>query len=99
MTAKGEEPRSDDGDHGAIIVVELCGVLADLAGQSLALEIGAGGCTVDDLLAQTSRRNAGLAAQIASGRVKAFINEVTASTKSRVMPGDVVALFPPVSGG
>ena len=79
--------------------VELCGKLADAGETSVSIGIPAHGCTVSTLLSRIAQQHPGLAQQLQEERIKACINELIVTADANVMPGDVVALFPPVSGG
>lgn len=87
----------------ATIRVELCGRLADLAGREVTVAVPEGGLTVANLCAAIAAAHPALAEPLASGRVRACVNEaiVPASAAATVtaQPTDLVALFPPVSGG
>lgn len=90
---------SDVGEALVLLRVELCGKLADTAGDAIEITIPKTGCSIATLFALVAEPHAELAAQIAEGRVRACINEIIVAHDARVMPGDQVALFPPVSGG
>jgi sulfur-carrier protein len=81
------------------IDVELCGRLADLAGRQVTLAVAPGGLAVADLFAALAAEHPALADPLAAGKVRACVNEVIVPASAIVRPGDLVALFPPVSGG
>lgn len=82
----------------AALSVELCGKLADAAGAHILVTIPNAGLTVAELFALLSERPF-LKNDLADGRIRACVNEVIASPEQPIVPGDTVALFPPVSGG
>lgn len=79
--------------------VELCGRLADPCGPLLDLPIPADGMRVADLISILGERFPPLQHLLADQRVRACINEAVVANDMLVRPGDLVALFPPVSGG
>lgn len=83
----------------ATVRVELCGRLAYMAGREVAVALPEAGLAVADLFAALARAHPALQTPLASGRVRACVNEVIVPATARVQPGDLVALFPPVSGG
>lgn len=87
----------------ATIRVELCGRLVDLAGREVTLAVPPAGLAVADLLAALAAAHPALAELLISGRVRACVNEAivpaSAAATTIVRPDDLVALFPPVSGG
>lgn len=91
MTAL-EEPR-------AMLEIELCGKLADLGVGMARTAIPENGCSVAGLFALIAQQHPALAVPLGSGRVRACVNEMIVAPDARVMAGDEVALFPPVSGG
>ena len=79
--------------------VELCGRLADACGRMVELDLRAEEVPVRALFAALAAAYPALAPSIASGRVRACVNEALVRPDSPVRAGDEVALFPPVSGG
>lgn len=79
--------------------VDLCGKLADPCGAAITISIPAAGCTAGELRALVAAHDADLARLLATTRVLICINEQVAAESDRVMLGDDVAAFPPVSGG
>lgn len=79
--------------------VELCGRLADACGRMVELDLPAQEVPVSALFAALAAVYPALAPSIASGRVRACVNEALVGADSPVRAGDEVALFPPVSGG
>jgi molybdopterin synthase sulfur carrier subunit len=82
-----------------MLEVELCGRLADGGDRFLRVAIPAAGCPAQDLLENVAANSPALAELLAAGRIKACVNDAIVAGDHRVAPGDVVALFPPVSGG
>lgn len=83
----------------AMIKVELCGRLADVSGRFVDVAIPQNGCSAAELLSYTAEQHPGLAAPLTSKRVVTCVNESVVPPESSIAPGDLVALFPPVSGG
>ena len=81
------------------LVVELYGRLADPCGPAVDIAIPAAGCPVAELRALVAAHHARLGDLLATTRVRICINDAIAAETARVMPGDSVALMPPVSGG
>lgn len=79
--------------------VELCGRLADACGRVVTFELPQSETPLSDLFAALGRAHPSLGQAIASGRVRACVNEAMATSEAVVRAGDDVALFPPVSGG
>jgi len=79
--------------------VELCGKLADPRGRTLSLAIPPEGFAVAELRTLIAARDPALAALLEGNRVRVCINDTLVADDARIVPGDVVALFPPVSGG
>ncbi len=82
-----------------VLELELCGKLADVGGAFVKTVIPAEGCSVAELFAMVARQHPALAPSLGGGRIRACVNEAVVAPNARVMPGDEVALFPPVSGG
>ena len=82
----------------AAMVIELCGRLADPLGPELVIDGGAG-CTAGELIARIIAAAPPLAPLLAAGRVRVCVNEVVVPADHRIAAGDLIALFPPVSGG
>ena len=81
------------------VELELCGKLADVAGAFVTIAVPDDGCSIAELFALVGQRHPTLAGLTGNGRVRACVNEAVVAPEARVMPGDEVALFPPVSGG
>ncbi|MBC2653140.1 MoaD/ThiS family protein [Novosphingobium flavum] len=81
------------------LVVELCGKLADVQGREITVPIPAAGCTAASLLDRLREGFPALAPLLVPGKVRVCINEAIAPADGLARPGDLVALFPPVSGG
>ncbi len=82
-----------------MLEIELCGRLADMCGRRISVTVPQSGVDVAGLFATIGAGFAPLAEPLASGRVKACVNDVIVSRDHLVRPEDAVALFPPVSGG
>lgn len=81
------------------LVVELCGKLAEPHGREVTVPLPVAGCTVAELLARLRDSFPALAPLLAPGKVRVCLNETMARDETLVRPGDLAALFPPVSGG
>ncbi len=79
--------------------VELCGRFADACGRMVSVELPQDEVQVRELFAALGKAYPQLVLAIASGRVRACVNEALVTAEAVVRPGDEVALFPPVSGG
>ena len=79
--------------------VDLYGKLAAPCGAAITIGIPAAGCTTGELSALVAAHDAGLASLLSTTRVRFCINQQIAAESARVVPGDDVALLPPVSGG
>ena len=79
--------------------VNLYGKLGDPCGRGITVRIPAAGCTAGELRAVLADHDDDLARLLATTRVLYCINDQIVAESDRVMPGDEVALFPPVSGG
>lgn len=79
--------------------VELCGRLADACGRMVEVDLPTEEVPVSALLSALALAYPALISSIASGRVRACVNEALVGPDSLVRAGDQVALFPPVSGG
>lgn len=82
-----------------MLEIELCGRLADVGGALAQIAIPENGCSVAELFGLIAQQHPALAHPLVSGRVRACVNETIVTPDARVMAGDEVALFPPVSGG
>ena len=79
--------------------VELYGRLADPCGAAITIGIPAGGCTAGELRALVAAHDDLLARLLTITRARFCINDQITAESAHVMPGDDVALMPPVSGG
>lgn len=79
--------------------VELYGRLADACGAAITISIPAAGCAAGELRALLAAHDDLLARLLATTRARFCINDQITAETARVMPGDDVALMPPVSGG
>lgn len=81
------------------ITVRLFAQLRELSGiDVLDYEIPVKGVALSDILAGLHGRP-GLAATLGGVRLMTAVNQTMVRENHRVMPGDEVALFPPVTGG
>ncbi|MEQ1510563.1 MAG: MoaD/ThiS family protein [Sphingopyxis sp.] len=83
----------------AYYTIELCGKLADKLSPSFSHEIDGDHCTVSALRQSLAAAYPALATDMASTRVRACVDEVIVSNDTTVTAGQVIAFFPPVSGG
>lgn len=83
----------------AFYTIELCGRLADPVGPVLMLELDAPSYTIAQLRAALARAHPSLAADMANARVRACVDEAIVPDGALVEAGQVIAFFPPVSGG
>lgn len=81
------------------VQIELCGRLADSVGRHITVCIPTAGLSVETLFATLTTGFPALAQSLASGRIKACVNDKIVLNDCVVQPQDEVALFPPVSGG
>lgn len=79
--------------------VELCGRLADACGRDVEVDVPAAGLSVPALLAELRAAYPLLDAPLARGRIRACVNDMVVPDDTLIRAGDLVALFPPVSGG
>ncbi|GAB5487522.1 MAG: hypothetical protein Pars2KO_10920 [Parasphingorhabdus sp.] len=84
---------------GNTISVELCGRLADPCGPVVDLPLPAGEVGVLELLSSLGTHFPPLKPSLDTGRIRACINETVVYDDVMIGLDDVVALFPPVSGG
>lgn len=82
-----------------MLSVEMCGQLGDRCGRTVTVQMPGDRMSVAALLAALTNAHPSLAEAIAGGRVRACVNETIVANEAEVKVGDVVALFPPVSGG
>ena len=84
---------------GQTIHISLFARLRELLGrESISVSVPADGLTVTDLLS-ILKSDPALADRMGTMPVLAAVNQTMARAQDRVMPGDEVALFPPVTGG
>ena len=87
--------------------VTLCGRLGDPAGPVVDVSLPAAGCTAIDLRARVAAAFPVLAPDLSGDladvldrvRVRVCVDDAIVADDYWVMPGQAVALFPPVSGG
>lgn len=79
--------------------VELCGRLADAAGPLVSVSIPAAGCSIAALTPLLAAAHPALAEMLATMPIRACVDEAIVGDDTHVRPGQLVALFPPVSGG
>ena len=83
----------------AVLQVELCGRLADLADDVVDVEVPNAGVSIADLRAALADIYPALADAILGPKVRACVDEVLVDDAAMVRAGQVVAFFPPLSGG
>ncbi|MEQ1726614.1 MAG: MoaD/ThiS family protein [Sphingopyxis sp.] len=83
----------------ALYTIELCGRLADGVGGAVMLELDAAACSIAELRTTLADIYPALAADMASARVRACVDEAIVPDAATVTAGQVIAFFPPVSGG
>lgn len=83
----------------AKVSIELCGRLADVCGASIAVAISASGCSALQLRQHVAAQYPSLADDAMSARVRLCIDDVIVDDAVMVRSGQIIALFPPVSGG
>ena len=83
----------------AILQVELCGRLADLAGDVVDVKVPNAGIRIADLRAALAAAYPALADSILGPKVRACVDEILVDDAAMVRAGQVVAFFPPLSGG
>jgi len=79
--------------------VNLYGKLAGSLRKGITVSIPSAGCTAGELRSLLAGHDDDLARLLTSTRVLYCINDQIVAESDRVVPGDEVALFPPVSGG
>ncbi|MBA4748106.1 MAG: MoaD/ThiS family protein [Sphingopyxis sp.] len=79
--------------------IELCGRLADACSPFVDLPLPCDGLPVPEMISVLGEHFPALQGGLPKGRIRACINETIVSDDVVVRPGDIVALFPPVSGG
>lgn len=79
--------------------IELCGRLADACGPFVDLALPVEGLPVPELISVLGEHFPALQDGLSKGRIRACINESIVPDEAIVLPGDIVALFPSVSGG
>lgn len=79
--------------------IELCGRLADGCGPFVDLLLPADGVPVTEMISILRGRFPALQSALSKGRIRACVNETIVPDEAFVRPDDLVALFPPVSGG
>jgi molybdopterin synthase sulfur carrier subunit len=80
------------------MTIFLFGRLADRLGREVELALPRP-CTVADIRRELTRLNPVSAADLASSRALACINDAMVREDAVVREGDEIALFPPLSGG
>lgn len=84
---------------GASLIVELCGRLAEPQGAQITITLDGPECAAAHILALAAQQHPPLAPLLAGTRIHVCVNEEIVAPDAPVRPGDLVALFPPVSGG
>jgi sulfur-carrier protein len=83
----------------AMLQVELCGRLADLAGDVVDVEVPNAGISITDLRAALAAAQPALIDALHDPKVRACVDEILVGDGAMVRAGQVVAFFPPLSGG
>ncbi len=83
----------------AILQVELCGRLADLAGDVVDVEVPNVGINVSDLRTAIAEAYPVLSQIIFDSKIRACVDEILVNDAVVVRAGQLVAFFPPLSGG
>lgn len=79
--------------------MELCGRLADLADDVVDVEVPNAGISIADLRAALTDAYPALADAILGPKVRACVDEILVDDAAIIRAGQVVAFFPPLSGG
>ena len=82
-----------------MLQVELCGRLSDLAGDVVDVEIPNAGLKIGELRATLAVLHPALADSILGPKVRACVDDMMVDDAAIVRAGQVVAFFPPLSGG
>jgi sulfur-carrier protein len=83
----------------AVLQVELCGRLADLAGDVVDVDVPNAGVTIANLRATLAAAYPAFAEAILGPKTRACVDEILVDDAAMVRAGQVVAFFPPLSGG
>ncbi|MEQ1687639.1 MAG: MoaD/ThiS family protein [Sphingopyxis sp.] len=83
----------------ASYTIELCGRLAQGAGAVVTLEHDAASCSIAQLRSALAAAHPALATDMTNARVRACVDEVIVGDDATIAAGQVIAFFPPVSGG
>ena len=79
--------------------MELCGRLADLADDVVEVQVPNAGVSIADLRAALADAYPALADAILGPKVRACVDEILVDDAAIIRAGQVVAFFPPLSGG
>lgn len=80
------------------VAVELCGRLADLAGDTVTADVTLP-ASIAAIRVALADVYPSLAIELASDRIRACLDDTIVGNDAIVRPGQMLALFPPVSGG
>ncbi len=84
----------------AVLTVELCGRLADMAAAAaVTLDVAEDGLSIADVRGHLARTFPALTDAITSDKVRACVDEAIVDDRAIVRAGQAVAFFPPLSGG
>ena len=84
---------------GVSLSVELCGRLADIDGPLIIVAIPEAGCSAGQLRRLIAAQYPALADDVSSPRVRVCVDDLIVDDGAVLAAGQIVALFPPVSGG
>ncbi|WP_417614093.1 MoaD/ThiS family protein [Parasphingorhabdus sp.] len=83
----------------ANITVELCGQLATILADQITIRIAENGSNIAKVRHEIAIKYPEMAVYMASPRVKACLDETIVLDSAAIMPNQILAFFPPVSGG
>lgn len=81
------------------VTIEFCGRLADIAPDPIPLEVPPTGLPILEVVACLAAENPALGDALLGDKIRACVDEAIVPKSFRVMPGSILAFFPPVSGG
>lgn len=81
------------------ITIELCGKLADIIACPVTIKIAQGGSTIAQVRRDIAGQYPDLAPHMESPHIKACLDERLVDDNAMIIPKQILAFFPPVSGG